>query len=494
MDAIKDEMAEIVSRNDPPVTADIQELERRLDSHIAANTAYAFVGPLKAIKEDLDRLKWELARAMPANPGITFDEKWRGPTSCSLRDLDATLKMLLPQPSERSHHMAAGTPRDSTNTTKQSERSYDHKSERGVEKRMKTALRYITPIAEDSTDAMVMRWVIRMFRAIKSLEATQQKRDEDTIDCIVDHLLGILPKKRCKNVIPNPKIWDVIQGVYESIRKSNRRHALAGVEYDMGRELVDQPGDVLMEWAIDADQLSHTYDVPQVVNWTLQQPDRDRIVAVLKGVIPDQDNRVGRLEENKGESWDQFRERVEQWKAVKEAQKKPIPTNPLSAKRSRSPQLQNIEADKKNESRPVGAGRQGENESMLVMQRTPRKDKRTTQEEFYERNCRLPQCAKGPVHKIKDCKVKPPRNITTPIGRRRSRSREKRRRRSHSRERRPKRSRSPDRRQKSAERTKKPKEQSKRDRSRSRGRKEQDLKAFVEKITQEAQRFGARRD
>ena len=53
------------------------------------------------------------------------------------------------------------------------------------------------------------------------------------------------------------------------------------------------------EWAIDADELRRQHEEPVVTKWKVLQPDKERIIAVLKGIIPEEDYRRNRLEEGK---------------------------------------------------------------------------------------------------------------------------------------------------------------------------------------------------
>lgn len=121
------------------------------------------------------------------------------------------------------------------------------------------------------------------------------------------------------------------------------------MEYTAGKELLDQPGDILLAWAVDADELRRSYETDEVRSWKKLIPDKERVIAVLKGVIPVNDFRAGRLEENKGETWEQFKERVEAWRTMKPTRESVPPAmNSLSAKRPRSPQIQSLDVDQKN--------------------------------------------------------------------------------------------------------------------------------------------------
>ena len=99
-----------------------------------------------------------------------------------------------------------------------------------------------------------------MARVLRALDSSDSTQDKDTVEYLPDHLLATLPKRRCKHMIPNPSAWEVVQAVYDSITKIDRRHAMAEFEYSVGRELLQQPGDILIEWAIDADELRQLHE------------------------------------------------------------------------------------------------------------------------------------------------------------------------------------------------------------------------------------------
>ena len=65
-----------------------------------------------------------------------------------------------------------------------------------VEKRMKTALRHISPIQEDAPNALIMRWVLQMARVLRALDSSDSTQDKDTVEYLPDHLLATRPKKK----------------------------------------------------------------------------------------------------------------------------------------------------------------------------------------------------------------------------------------------------------------------------------------------------------
>ena len=75
---IETELDSIRSRNDPPILDEIRLFEKEVAAQQSSSAGYAITNTLLALKQDLEKLKWDLTRATYANPGIKLTPDGEG--------------------------------------------------------------------------------------------------------------------------------------------------------------------------------------------------------------------------------------------------------------------------------------------------------------------------------------------------------------------------------------------------------------------------------